>query len=90
MFVRAQLELAISQNALLVPQQAVTYDAVGQATAYVVDANNTVELRVLTVSRSVGNHWLVSSGVQAGDRVVTEGLQKIKPGAVVKIATPAV
>jgi membrane fusion protein (multidrug efflux system) len=90
MFVRAQLELAISQNALLVPQQAVTYNAVGQATAYVVDANNTVELRVLTVSRSVGNHWLVSSGVQAGDRVVTEGLQKIKPGAVVKIATPAV
>lgn len=86
MFVRAQIEVGVDQQGLLVPQQAVTYSVTGQATTLIVDAKNTVEQRVLQINRSVGNHWLVTDGIQAGDRVITEGLQKIKPGAAVKIA----
>ncbi|HRF87264.1 MAG TPA: efflux RND transporter periplasmic adaptor subunit, partial [Pseudomonadales bacterium] len=89
MFVRAQLEVGVDQQGLLVPQQAVTYSVTGQATTLIVDANNTVERRVLQINRSVGNQWLVTGGVQAGDRVITEGLQKIKPGVAVKIASSA-
>jgi membrane fusion protein (multidrug efflux system) len=87
MFVRAQLEVGVDQQGLLVPQQAVTYSVTGQATTLIVDANNTVEQRVLQINRSVGNQWLVTGGVQAGDRVITEGLQKIKPGVAVKVAS---
>ncbi|MEZ5493875.1 MAG: efflux RND transporter periplasmic adaptor subunit [Pseudomonadales bacterium] len=86
MFVRAQIEVGVDQQGLLVPQQAVTYSVTGQATTLIVDAKNTVERRVLQINRSVGNHWLVTDGIHAGDRVITEGLQKIKPGVVVKIA----
>ena len=68
------------------PQQAVTYDVKGQATALLVAEDDKVELRVLQISRSVGNQWLVDEGLQAGDRVITEGLQKVRPGSVVKIA----
>ncbi|MEZ5435642.1 MAG: efflux RND transporter periplasmic adaptor subunit [Pseudomonadales bacterium] len=86
MFVRAQIEVGVDQQGLLVPQQAVTYSVTGRATTLIVDAKNTVERRVLQINRSVGNHWLVTDGIHAGDRVITEGLQKIKPGVVVKIA----
>lgn len=86
MFVHAVLESGINEQALLVPQQAVTYDAKGQPTALVVGTNEQVELRVLQVNRSIGNQWLVSGGLKAGERVITEGLQKVHPGSVVKIA----
>lgn len=86
MFVHAKLESGTNEQALLVPQQAVTYDVKGQATALLVGADDTVELRVLQISRSVGNQWLVADGLKAGDRVITEGLQKVHPGSVVKIA----
>ncbi len=89
MFVHAQLEVGVDQQGLLVPQQAVTYNTIGQATALIVNAENVVEQRVLQTNRSVGNQWLVTKGIQAGDRVITEGLQKIKPGVVVKVALPA-
>ena len=86
MFVHAKLESGTNEQALLVPQQAVTYDAKGQATALLVGADDKVELHVLQISRSVGNQWLVADGLKAGDRVITEGLQKVHPGSVVKIA----
>ena len=86
MFVHALLESGTNEQALLVPQQAVTYDVKGQATALLVAEDDKVELRVLQISRSVGNQWLVDEGLQAGDRVITEGLQKVRPGSVVKIA----
>ncbi|MFO1348171.1 MAG: efflux RND transporter periplasmic adaptor subunit [Pseudomonadales bacterium] len=89
MFVHAQLEVGVDQQGLLVPQQAVTYNTIGQATALIVNAENVVEQRMLQTNRSVGNQWLVTKGIQAGDRVITEGLQKIKPGVVVKVAPPA-
>ena len=63
------------------PQQAVTHDVKGDATAYVVTPDNKVELRTLQTTRAIGDKWLVSSGLAAGDRVVVEGLQKIQPGA---------
>ena len=89
MFVHAQLESGTNEQALLVPQQAVTYNAKGEPTAFVVGANEVVELRVLQVSRSIGNQWLVSGGLTAGDRVITEGLQKARPGVAVKVVAQA-
>lgn len=86
MFVHAQLEIGVDQQALLVPQQAVTYNAMGQATALVVNAADTVEQRTLKINRSLGNQWLVTDGIKSGDRVITEGLQKAKPGVLVKVA----
>ena len=88
MFVRARLEQGVNPQALLVPQQAVTRDQKGVPTALVVDAQQKVERRQLVTDRAVGDAWLVTSGVQPGDRVIVEGLQKVRPGAEVK-AVPA-
>lgn len=83
MFVRAQLQSGVRQNALLVPQQGVTRDIKGQPTAMVVNGEGKVEQRILKTERTVGSDWLVTDGLKAGDKVITEGLQKIKPGATV-------
>jgi membrane fusion protein (multidrug efflux system) len=84
MFVRARLEEGVSPQALLVPQQAVTRDQKGLPTTLVVNAERKVERRQLVTDRAVGDAWLVSSGVKAGDQVIVEGLQKVRPGAEVK------
>jgi membrane fusion protein (multidrug efflux system) len=88
MFVRARLEEGVAQQALLVPQQAVTRDQKGQPTALVVNGERKVERRQLVTERSIGDAWLVTSGLAAGDQVIVEGLQKVRPGAEVK-AVPA-
>lgn len=88
MYVRAVLASGTRQNAILVPQQGITHDANGQATALVVNAQDQVEERVVTTDRTVGTRWLVSDGLKPGDRVITDGLQRVKPGAKVK-AVPA-
>jgi membrane fusion protein (multidrug efflux system) len=80
MYVRAALSNGERQNALLVPQQGITRDPKGNANAMVVAADNTVQPRPVQVSRTIGDKWLVDAGLQAGDRVIIEGLQKIKPG----------
>ena len=84
MFVRAQVQEGVQQNALLVPQRGVTRDREGNATSMVVTADNTVEPRKIIVQRAVGSDWLVESGLNAGDRVIVEGLQKIAAGAPVQ------
>lgn len=84
LFVRAVLEEGARNNALLVPQRGVTRNRHGEATALVVAANNTVESRTLQLGQTINNHWLVESGLQAGDRVIVEGLQKTAPGAPVQ------
>lgn len=84
MFVRETIQEGVSPNALLVPQEGVTRDPTGKATALVVGADNKVEQRTLMTSRTVGDQWLVTDGVQAGDRLIVEGLQKVKPGAEVQ------
>jgi membrane fusion protein, multidrug efflux system len=84
MFVHAQLQEGVQQNAKLVPQQAVTRDTRGNATAWVVKPDNTVELRELETLRTVGNAWLVGQGIEAGERVVAEGTQLMRNGIQVK------
>ncbi|KAF6664480.1 efflux RND transporter periplasmic adaptor subunit [Pantoea sp. EKM101V] len=81
MFVRARLEEGTNPNALLVPQQAVTRTPTGQATVMVVGADNKVESRQVTTSQAIGDKWLVTDGVKAGERVISTGLQRAKPGA---------
>ncbi|WP_114191576.1 efflux RND transporter periplasmic adaptor subunit [Edaphovirga cremea] len=85
MFVRARLDEGIKSDALLVPQQGITRNARGEATAMVVGEGDKVELRTLTTAQAIGNKWLVTAGLKAGDRVIVTGLQKIKPGAQVKV-----
>jgi membrane fusion protein (multidrug efflux system) len=83
MFVRARLAEGVNPQALLVPQVAVTRDQKGLPVALVVNAERKVERRQLVTDRAVGDAWLVTSGVQPGDQVIVEGLQKVRPGAVV-------
>lgn len=92
MYVRAVIEEGTRENAILVPQQAVTRDTKGEAIAMVVTADGKVEARKLQTARTLGSDWLVDGGLKAGDRVVVEGLQRARPGAQVKaveLAAPA-
>ena len=84
MFVRAILEEGISEHAILVPQRGVTRKPDGSATVMVVGSEEKAEQRVIKVVRTVGDNWLVSEGLKAGDRVILEGLQKARPGTPVK------
>ena len=85
MFVRAVVEEGVNEKALLAPQQAVSRDQKGNPFALIVDAEGKVGQRMLTLDRSFGTDWLVSSGLAPGDRVIVEGLQKVKPGVSVKV-----
>lgn len=83
MFVRAVLEEGVSEQALLVPQQGVSRDPKGNPVALIVDAESKVQQRVITVVRTIGDKWLVSNGLAPGDRVIVEGVQKVRPGSTV-------
>lgn len=84
MFVRAILEEGVDENAILIPQRGVTRNPKGDALVMVVGAEEKVEPRPIKVVRTVGDSWLVSDGLKAGDRVILEGLQKARPGTQVK------
>lgn len=86
MFVRAILEEGINEHAILAPQRGVTRNPKGEAMVMVVGAGEKVEPRVIKVARTVGENWLVSDGLKAGDRVILEGIQKARPGTTVKAA----
>ncbi len=88
MYVHAQVQEGVAENALLVPQRAVTHNQKGEATVYVVGTDGKADLRVIQADRTVGAAWLVANdgdgatrGLRAGEKVVVEGLQKIGPGA---------
>ncbi|QVW34524.1 efflux RND transporter periplasmic adaptor subunit [Geobacter sulfurreducens] len=84
MFVRAIVEEGVSDQAMLVPQRGVTRNPQGEAMVLVVGAEEKVEPRIIKVVRTVGENWLVSDGLKAGDRVILEGIQKARPGTQVK------
>jgi membrane fusion protein, multidrug efflux system len=83
MFVRATLGVGSNSQALLVPQAGVSRNARGEATVLVVDADSKVSERIIEVDRAVGSNWVVSSGLVAGERVIVEGVQKVRPGSTV-------
>jgi membrane fusion protein (multidrug efflux system) len=80
MYVRAVLDQAVDTTAILAPQQGVTHDPKGSATALVVGAGDKAELRTLVADRAIGDRWLVTSGLASGDKLIVEGLNKVMPG----------
>lgn len=83
MFVRTIVTVGTDPTAILVPQKAITRNPRGQAIAMVVDAENKIESRIVTTAEAIDHQWLVTSGLKEGDKIVVEGLQKIRPGAAV-------
>lgn len=84
MFVRAVLDQGVDETAIVVPQQGVTRNTKGEPTALVMGADGKVQQRVLEVGDAVGDKWVVRKGLQPGDQLIVEGLQKVKPGAPAK------
>ncbi len=84
MFVRARIDEGINPQAILVPQQGVTRTPRGDATVLIVNAQNQVENREVTAAQAIGDKWLITSGLQNGDKVIVSGLQKVRPGVTVK------
>jgi len=89
MFVRARIEQGVNDQAMLVPQQGVTRDAKGQATALVVGADGKVAQRSIQANSTFGNQWVVEGGLQEGEQVIVAGTQKVQPGMTVRaVAAP--
>jgi membrane fusion protein (multidrug efflux system) len=84
MYVHARLQEAVNENAILVPQQGVSRNSRGEPTVLLVNAENKVELRVLSADNTIGNQWLVNSGLTTGDQVILEGMDRIKVGDTVR------
>ena len=89
MFVRAVIESGVNEHAIAVPQQGVTRNPKGEATALVLNKEGKVEQRTLVTGGTLGNKWLVKSGLSDGDLLIVEGVQKVKPGAPANAAKPA-
>jgi len=85
MFVRAVVKEGINEHAILIPQQAVSRDPKGNPVTLIVDGEGHVQQRMLTLDRAIGDKWLVSSGLSPGDRVIIEGMQRVRPGASVSV-----
>ncbi|MCQ9617461.1 efflux RND transporter periplasmic adaptor subunit [Paenalcaligenes niemegkensis] len=83
MYVRALLEEGVREQAILVPQQGVSRDSTGNATALLVNSDGKVENRTLTTVRTIGDQWLVEAGIEPGERVIVEGVQRVRPGVAV-------
>ncbi|MEG0100824.1 MAG: efflux RND transporter periplasmic adaptor subunit [Citrobacter sp.] len=89
MFVRARVDEGVQPNAILVPQQGVTRTPRGDATVMVVNDKSQVEARPVVAVQAIGDKWLISKGLQSGDKVIVSGLQKARPGVQVKTTTDA-
>ncbi|SNY60816.1 membrane fusion protein, multidrug efflux system [Arsukibacterium tuosuense] len=87
MFVRARLHHGTNNQALLVPQKAVSRTPKGDATVMLVNKDNQVELRPITLGKSFGQNWLVTDGLSSGEQVIVAGLQKVRPGATVTVVS---
>jgi multidrug efflux pump subunit AcrA (membrane-fusion protein) len=75
------VEKSRQDEAIMIPQQSLVRNADGTTAVWTVDAANIVNTRSVTVSKAVGDKWLVTAGLTSGDRIVTAGLQKIRPRA---------
>ena len=84
MFVRGVVQEGVREQAILVPQRGVTRNPAGEAMVMLVDPEEKVAPQVIKVERSIGDNWLVNDGLQAGDRVILEGIQRARPGTQVK------
>lgn len=84
MFVRAVIREGVNESAILIPQQAVFRDTRGSAMVMVVDQKNIVNTKMVTIDRAVKDRWLISSGLSKGERLIVQGIQKVRPGATVK------
>jgi membrane fusion protein (multidrug efflux system) len=80
MFVRAVINEGIIDQAILLTQSAVSRNPKGEPFAWVVDQSGKAEMRMLTIDRAIGDRWLISSGLTAGERVIVEGTQRVRPG----------
>lgn len=85
MFVRAVVKEGVNDQAILIPQQAVSRDSKGNPVALIVGASGKVEQRMLGLERAIGDRWLVSAGLVPGERLIVEGKQKVRPGAKVNV-----
>jgi membrane fusion protein (multidrug efflux system) len=90
MYVRAEISMGQRADALLVPQTGITRTAKGDASALLVGVDGKVEQRSVQVTRTIGDRWLVESGLAAGERVIVEGLQRVQPGAMVEASEAVV
>ncbi|MCM2317387.1 MAG: HlyD family secretion protein, partial [Thermoanaerobaculia bacterium] len=84
MFVRAIVTEGVEDDAILVPQQGVTRNTKGQAIAWIVGPDEKAQQRVITVGRTMGDRWVVTDGLVPGERVIVEGLQRLRPGTSVR------
>jgi membrane fusion protein (multidrug efflux system) len=89
MYVRAKVVEGVDPNGVLAPQQAVTRDEKGRATAMVVDAQGRAQARILTMAGAIGNQWRVTDGLKPGDRLILTGGANAKPGAPVTVTSDA-
>jgi membrane fusion protein (multidrug efflux system) len=89
MYVRAIVPQGSDPAAVLASQRGVTHDQSGKATAMIVDSEGKAQTRAIETGRMIGNRWLVTKGLNAGDRVIVDGLQNIKPGEPVRITPQA-
>lgn len=85
MFVRATITEGELENTILAPQRGISFNREGNASALIVNTENTVESRQVSVKQAIGANWLIESGLQAGDQLITAGIQKVAPGATVNI-----
>jgi len=88
MFIKARVEEGVNEDAILVPQAGVTHDPQGRATALVVGPENKVQTRTLQLGNTQNDQWVVESGLDEGDRVIVDGVQRVQPGVTV-VATEA-
>jgi membrane fusion protein (multidrug efflux system) len=84
MFVRVVAPQSVVPGAILAPQQGIARDAKGNATALVVTKDNKVERRTVTAAQAIGDKWLITAGLKAGDRLIVEGTDKVQPDDKVK------
>ena len=84
MYVRARIDEGVNENAMLLPQVAVTHNPTGQATAMVVDPDGKVALRTIAATRTLGDKWVVEGGLDEGEQLIVSGWQKVQPGMQVR------